>query len=458
MIEFPAAHSTDLETSSRGLRPPLHHALRDGEWWRDIPAYSEVDSEDFHDHRWQERHSVQDATRLAAHVGELAPSGFCEDLSRGLSRSAMTVRISPYLLSLIDWTDPYRDPIRRQFLPVASMALPDHPAVHLDALAERRDSPVPGLTRRYPDRVLFLALDVCPVYCRFCTRSYLVGSDTDAVAKDTLHISRSRWRAAFAYIASHRDVEDVVVSGGDAYRLKAGLLGEVCDALLDIPHVRRMRIATKGLAVLPQKILTDTAWTDALCHAVDRGRRSGKAVCLHTHFNSPHEITAVTRAALDLLLARGVTVRNQSVLIRGVNDDPEEMALLIRRLAYVNVQPYYVYVHDLVPSAEDMRTTLATARSIEKQVRGRTAGFNTPLFVVDTPGGGGKRDVHSFEYYDTETGVSVFTAPGIKPGRMFVHYDPIDLLPASGRARWAELGNHELILKEALEAAQSTPC
>jgi len=160
------------------LKPPvdpesLHHGeFLEGEFWREIPAYREIDTATFLDHRWQSKHSITKADKLLATVQGLVSPAFIEDVSRGFSRAPMSMRVSPYLLSLIDWKNPYNDPLRRQFIPVASSMLPDHPKLDLDSLHEQADAPVPGLTHRYPDKALFLALDTCPVYCRFCTRSY----------------------------------------------------------------------------------------------------------------------------------------------------------------------------------------------------------------------------------------------------------------------------------------------
>ncbi|HMC72617.1 MAG TPA: KamA family radical SAM protein, partial [Mycobacteriales bacterium] len=313
--------------------------------------------------------------------------------------------------------------------------------------------PVEGLTHRYVDKALFLALDTCPVYCRFCTRSYAVGIDTDEVEKFHLKVNAERWSKAFGYVSSRNELEDIVISGGDAYQLRAEQIAEIGEALLAIPHVRRMRFATKGPAVMPQKILTDDAWTDALTGVVDKGRKLHKEVVLHTHFNHANEITGITEDAMNKLFERGITVRNQSVLQRGVNDHVETMKLLVKRLGHVNVHPYYVYQHDLVRGVEDLRTTVQVALDIEKHVRGSTAGFNTPTFVVDAPGGGGKRDAHSYEHYDRTTGVSVYTAPSVKPGETYLYFDPIDQLPPAGQARWAIPGEHQLMMDEALAAA-----
>jgi lysine 2,3-aminomutase len=293
------------------------------------------------------------------------------------------------------------------------------------------------------------------VYCRFCTRSYAVGVDTEEVEKVQLNVNAERWSQAMQYVASRPELEDIVISGGDAYQLRPSQISQIGHALLDLPNVRRMRFATKGPAVMPQKILTDKEWLDALTDVVERGRKLHKAVVLHTHFNHPNEITAITLNAMNLLFERGITVRNQSVLQRGVNDDVDAMKLLVKKLGHMNVQPYYVYMHDLVKGVEDLRTTLQTALDLEKHVRGSTAGFYTPTFVCDAPGGGGKRNVHSYEYYDRTTGISVFTAPSVKPGKFFTYFDPVDALPAEGRARWADPRQHQKMIDKAIDRARS---
>jgi lysine 2,3-aminomutase len=434
--------------------PGVHRQLLDGPFWQRVPAYAAVTEDEFLDHHWQAKNSITSPERLLATVQGLVPGSFISDAAEGFRRAPMSVRVSPYLLSLVDWSRPYEDPLRLQFIPVASRLLPDHPELTLDSLHERADMPVPGLTHRYPDKALFLPLDMCPVYCRFCTRSYAVGVDTEGVSKFHLRVNPERWQRAFEYIASRPELEDIVVSGGDSYQLRPEQLALIGERLLAIPNVRRFRYATKGPAVMPQKILTDHEWTDALTRVVEQGRRMHKEVVLHTHFNNPNEITAITKRAMDLLFERGITVRNQSVLQTGVNDTPAVMGLLVKRLAYLNVHPYYVYMHDLVKGVEDLRTTLATGIELEKHVRGLTAGFNTPTVVVDAPGGGGKRDAHSYEHYDRTTGVSVYQSPAVRPGRAFLYFDPIHLLPEEGRRRWADPGQRQLMVNEALAATR----
>jgi lysine 2,3-aminomutase len=428
--------------------------LRGGDFWRRIPAYAEVTEAQFLDHAWQAKHSITRIDKLLAALQGLVTPEFVKDAEEGFKRAPMSVRVSPCMLSLIDWSDPYRDPLRIQFVPVASRLLPDHPKLDLDSLHEQADAPVPGLTHRYPDKALFLPLDTCPVYCRFCTRSYAVGVDTEEVEKVQLKVSDERWKRAYEYIASRPELEDIVISGGDVYQLRAAQIEEIGNALLDMPNVRRMRFATKGPAVMPQKILTDEAWADALTRVVERGRKLHKEVVLHTHFNHPNEITEITERAMNKLMERGIFVRNQSVLQRDVNDSPETMARLVKRLGHVNVHPYYVYVHDLVKGVEDLRTSVDTALHIEKHVRGSTAGFNTPTFVVDAPGGGGKRDAHSYEYYDRETGISVYTAPSVKPGQFFMYFDPLHQLSTAAQRRWAEPAEQEVMMQVALAKAR----
>jgi lysine 2,3-aminomutase len=201
-------------------------------------------------------------------------------------------------------------------------------------------------------------------------------------------------------------------------------------------------------------VITHSDWTDAVTRVVEFARSKHKDVVIHTHFNHPAEITWISQRALAILHERGITVRNQAVLLRGVNDSVETFALLVRRLSYINVHPYYVYLCDMVKGVEDLRTSLAAAERIEKGVRGVTAGFNTPTFVCDTPGGGGKRCLHSYEYYNRETGVAIYTAPSVKPGKFFVYCDPLHTLSEAARRRWADPAEQQKMIDEAVAEAQ----
>jgi lysine 2,3-aminomutase len=432
-----------------------HRELRDGQWWQKMPAFAEVDEEQFLDHIWQMRNSAYGEDKLVGLIEDAAPADFVEDVRRGFHLVPMAVRVTPYLLSLIDWDNPWDDPIRRQFVPLASQLRDDHPMLTLDSLHEQADAPVEGLTHRYRDKALFLVMDTCPVYCRFCTRSYAIGVDTDTVEKVKLRVDPKRWEKAFDYIESRPELEDIVISGGDTYNLPAKHIKAIGERLLRMDNIRRIRFATKGLAVMPMKVLSDDKWLDAITEVLMLGRKLHKEVCIHTHFNTPNEITEISRRAMNVLFERGMTVRNQSVLQRGVNDTPETMTLLTKKLSEINVQPYYVYQHDMVQGVEDLRTTVQTNIDIEKMVRGVTAGFNTATHVVDAPGGGGKRDVHSYEYYNRDTGVSVYTAPSVKPGEYFLYFDPLGALSEDMQQAWQDPAKQEQMCDQALEEAKA---
>ncbi|MDO8462248.1 MAG: KamA family radical SAM protein, partial [Deltaproteobacteria bacterium] len=259
----------------------------------------------------------------------------------------------------------------------------------------------------------------------------------------------------FDYIRSRPELEDIVVSGGDAYMLSPARLRLIISTLLEMPNIRRIRIATKGIAIMPMKILSDPDWYGTVLEMVRLGRKLHKEVCIHTHFSHPKEITEITQRAMNRIMEDGITVRNQAVLQRGVNDTNETMVLLTRRLSFINVQSYYVYMHDLVQGVEDLRTTLQEGLDIEKYVRGSTAGFNTPNFVVDAPGGGGKRAIHSYEYYSRESGISIYTAPAVKPGKFFFYFDPLRDLSPQIQKDWFDPKKRKEMKEAALAAAKS---
>jgi lysine 2,3-aminomutase len=426
------ATPTDLQV------PDVSYDFDLGEFWQRIPAWRHVSEEEFGDHHWQQRNCVTSVEDVeAALAGSLSPE-FVRDLRAGLKRTPMRVRITPYIFSLIDWSQPVDDPVRRQFLPLGSRFAEDHPCCMDDSLDEDGDRSAPYLTHRYPDKVLFLPVSICPVYCSYCTRSRLVGGSTEIKNKSPYGAAKHTWDATFDYIRQHPQIEDVVISGGDSFMLRPEVIEHIGNSLLDIPHVRRFRYATKGLAVLPMKITGDDAWVRAIESVAERGRRMMKEVCIHTHFSSEFEMSQWTFAAMQRLTELGIKVRNQSVLLRGVNDSFDCMYRTIKKLAWLNIQPYLMFIHDLVPGCEHLRTTLADAERLSKELLGTTAGFNVPRFVCDTPGGGGKRQISSYENYDQEIGVSAWVAPRVKPGRVFYYYDPVDQLPESGQAIWAD--------------------
>jgi lysine 2,3-aminomutase len=414
--------------SSRFIYPRLSPKS----FWTNTSLYKQINESDFLNHNWQSRNTLN--TNTIFNLGN-DPSQFWSDVHQARSSSTMSIKLTPYLASLINWNDPYNCPIRKQFIPVQSTIEANHPMLKLDSLNEQNDSPVPGLIHRYNDKVLFLTTSTCPVYCRFCTRSYSIGKETELVEKKLKFIpGKSRFEKIYQYLEQHEEIEDVVVSGGDVYLLPAHVLFELGKRLLSIEHIRRIRLATKGLSVMPMKILTDNQWFESLVKLNQLAREQSKSVAIHTHINHPNEITFITKNAADKLYKANIQVRNQSVLLRGINDDVQTMYELIKYLSYMNIQPYYVYLHDMVAGAEEFRTALDTAIELEKSLRGSIAGFNMPQFIVDLPRGGGKRLVSSFEHYDRETGISIFRSPQILERNirrngtltdLFFYFDPL---------------------------------
>ena len=407
--------------------------------------YASAAQDDFVNHTWQDKNSIIRVEQLEAVVRDVASPTVIGEIREGLKKVGMSIRLNPYVMDLIDWRNAETDPIRRQFLPMLSELEPDHPCMSVDSLEERNTSPAPNLVHRYPDKVLFLVTSVCPVYCQFCTRSYAVGQDTPSLQKDNVS-SASGWTAALDYIRSNPAIEDVVVSGGDIARLKPQNIKVLGNALLDIEHVRRIRFATKSVSVQPMKFITDEAWFSAIAEVAKRGREMFKSVFVHTHFNHPREVTPLVESAMRRLFAESIHVRNQAVLLRGVNDNAETLIELTRKLGRVNIQPYYVYSCDMVMGTEHFRVSIAEMQALERQVRGATAGFNTPLFIVDAPGGGGKRDVHSYEYRNDKYGITGYRAPVVDRKRMFLHFDPLRTLDSLARAEWQSPGGREAIL------------
>jgi lysine 2,3-aminomutase len=437
-------------------QPFAHRTFRDDEFWRDIPAWRDISREQFGDHLWQARNSVISLKQVKAVLQDRLDDDIVKDIEAGLHIAPMNIRITPYVFSLMDWDDPEGDPLRRQFLPLGSQMLPDHPFYLADSLSEDEDAPVPMLTHRYPDKVLFLPLTTCPVYCAYCTRSRIIGGSTDSVDKDTYGANIAKWDPAFEYLRNNPQIEDVVISGGDAFNMTAKHITHIGETLLAIPHIRRLRYATKGIAILPMKITHDEKWMEAFLSVHEKGRQMGKHVVIHTHFSSPREITRWSALAMDRLFSAGVTVRNQAVLQEGVNSCDETMILMTRQLGYLNIQSYYVYIHDMVPGCEHLRTTVAEGVEIEKRLRGMTAGFNIPTFVCDAPGGGGKRHVASYEHYNQESGISVWRAPNVKPDELFLYFDPLHKLTHEAQRRWKDPSEREAMVVDAIRSSGYT--
>jgi lysine 2,3-aminomutase len=277
------------------------------------------------------------------------------------------IRINPYYLSLIRYPG---DPIWLQCIPdekeLEENEFPEDP------LNEDADSPVPSITHRYPDRVLFLTTSQCSMYCRFCTRKRKVG--------DSDKISMRYIQEGLDYIRSHPEIRDVILSGGDPLMLTDYMLEKILKGLREIPHVEIIRLGTKMPCVLPQRV------TDKLVSMLKKYH----PIYINTHFNHPWECTPEAKKACGMLADAGCPVGNQAVLMKGVNDDPDVMLELMRKLLAMRVRPYYIYQADITKSANHFRTPVSKGLEIMDKLRGHTSGLAIPYYVIDAPGGGGK--------------------------------------------------------------------
>jgi lysine 2,3-aminomutase len=279
--------------------------------------------------------------------------------------------ITPYYFTLIDLDNP-DCPMRKQAIPsINELHVGNNDMV--DPLAEDTDSPVQGLTHRYPDRVLFLITDMCSMYCRHCTRRRFAGQSDQRMPKERID-------QAIEYIRNHPEVRDVLLSGGDALLVADSLLEDIIKRLREIDHVEIIRLGTRTPVVLPQRITDDFVKMLSKYHPI----------WLNTHFNHYDEITIESKEAMEKLANAGIPLGNQSVLLKGVNDSVEVMKTLVQRLVMIRVRPYYIYQCDLSLGIEHFRTPVSKGIEIIEGLRGHTSGFAVPTFVVDAPGGGGK--------------------------------------------------------------------
>jgi len=329
--------------------------------WKDVPL------EEWETYRWQMANRIQTVEHLRQ-VIRLTPS---EEHAVTRKSGRFIMGIPPYWAVLMDPDDP-TCPIRRQAVPVEE-EYKLSPNDMIDPLAEDSHMPVPGLVHRYPDRVLLLVVEVCSMYCRFCTRSRVVG--TSAGFSRPANIDQ-----AIEYIKAHRKIRDVLISGGDPLTLSDERLDEVLTKLKAIPHVEFVRIGTRNPVTLPYRV------TASLCAML----KTHTPVWMSLHFNHPKEVTDPVKKACGMLADSGVPLGSQTVLLKGINDRPAIMKKLFHELLKNRVRPYYVYQCDPVKGTAHFRTPVGAGIQIIEKLRGHTTGYAVPTFVVDGPGGGGK--------------------------------------------------------------------
>ncbi len=326
-----------------------------------------VTSKLWNDWRWQTAHRIRTLSQLASMIS------LSEDERLAFTRSPamLPLGITPYYMSLVSPDDPSQ-PIRRSVIPTIFETMRGAGEAD-DPLHEDAQSPVPGLVHRYPDRVLLLLLDFCSTYCRYCTRSRVVGHGD-------IYPSRKRLDRAFEYISNTPSIRDVLLSGGDPLMLGEEKLSWILSRLRQIPHVEIVRIGTKVPAVLPQRVTPQLV----------RMLRRYHPLWMSLHFTHPDECTPEAYRACAMLADAGIPLGSQTVLLKGINDNVETMRRLMHQLLKMRVRPYYLYQCDPITGSAHFRTPIETGLEIIRGLRGFTSGYAVPTYVVDAPGGGGK--------------------------------------------------------------------
>ena len=465
-IESPAPHAVEQPYAYR------YRELVEPDWRR-LPGWSEVTAQDWANVQWQRAHCVKNIAQLRAVMGDLLTEGFYADLERDQAeRATMSMLVTPQMLNTMvsemtwerhgdagrmpsageEFTQAfYADPVRRYMLPVFSdrrTDFPSHPYASRDSLHEHDMWVAEGLTHRYPTKVLAELLPTCPQYCGHCTRMDLVGNSTPQVTKlKLLGKPVDRHEAMLDYLRRTPSVRDVVVSGGDVANMPWKNLEVFLDKLLEIDNIRDIRLATKALMGMPQHwAAPDTV--EGVARVARKARDRGVGLAIHTHVNAAQSVTPAVAEATRLMLDAGVRdVRNQGVLMRGVNATSTDLLDLCFALTDgAQITPYYFYMCDMIPFAEHWRTSLSEAQHLQHSMMGYLPGFATPRIVCDVPFVG-KRWVHQVDEYDTERGISLWRKnyrTSIEgedvdvTSAEYAYYDPIYTLPESGQQWWRD--------------------
>lgn len=418
--------------------------------WNRLPGFRGVSREDWESALWQRRHTVKNLKEFKAVFGDLLPDSLAESIARDMQeRATMSMLITPHMLNTMDTTDLWRDPLRLYMAPALAdrrSDWPNHPKASRDSLHEHDMWKVEGLTHRYPTKVLAEMLATCPQYCGHCTRMDLVGNDVPQVLKLKFETpQKDRHEQILDYLRRTPSVRDVVVSGGDIANLPITTLEPFLDKLLDIENIRDIRLASKGLMGIPQHFLQDSV-VAGLERVAKKAFARGVDLALHTHVNNANQVTPLLgRAARKLLEIGFRDVRNQGVLLRGVNTTPQALLeLCFMLLDHAKIMPYYFYQCDMIPNSEHWRLGVFEAQQLQHDIMGYLPGFATPRIVCDVPFVG-KRWIHQLADYDREKGISYWTKnyrTGIEwddPDALTKRYeycDPVYLLPESGQEYW----------------------
>lgn len=364
-------------------------------------------------------------------------SEFQHEIIEGIKRNTMAIRLTHHILKLIDWENIILDPIRKQFLPFLSEYLSPHPSLQLDSLSEIPSQVAPGIVHRYPNKILFLITNFCPSYCSFCTRSYLVGPSTELLSKKHLDkVEPDKIDVLINYLKSNTYINDVVISGGDIASVEPGIIDKILTHLASIESLKTVRLATRTLLFNPKVFLPGSLLFDLVKKHSDKFKQRCIELSIQCHFNHPNEISTESQQAAISLWQSGVIIRNQTVLLDGINSTIAVQKKLIEKLTTIGIQPYYVYQMDMVANAEHFRTNLETCINISKSLTGNFPGFQLPRFIVDLPGGGGKRSVYEYDFYNREYGVYGFKSPIISEDKTYYYCDPLRYLEPDIQKEW----------------------
>jgi lysine 2,3-aminomutase len=449
--ERPRHESGRAHAAEQPFPYPLKRDFVEPDWTR-FPGYATVTADEWESAQWQRAHTVKNLVELKRALGDHLDDELYADIERDQQeRATMSMLIPPQMINTMDQRDLRNDPVRTYMAPTYSDRHPEwasHPMAARDSLHEADMWAVEGLTHRYPTKVLAEMISTCPQYCGHCTRMDLVGNDTAQILKYKFEAKQQeRWDAMLDYLRRTPSVRDVVVSGGDVANIPVKRLEAFVLGLLDIPSIRDIRLATKGLMGLPQHFLQDDVLKGYEVMAT-RARQRDVDIAIHTHINAAQQVTPLVARAVGKLLDMGYRdVRNQGVLLRGVNTTPQALLeLCFTLLDHGRVMPYYFYMCDMIPNSEHWRTSLAEAQDLQYALLGYLPGFATPRVVCDVPFVG-KRWVHMAKNYDRTRGISYWTKnyrTGIEfddpeaLSREYPYYDPIYTLPEEGQEYWRE--------------------
>jgi lysine 2,3-aminomutase len=432
------------------FRYPLERAYAEPDWTR-LPGYRGVSRDDWENALWQRKNTVKNLAELKEALGKFLPEDLAQSIERDIrERATMSMLITPHMINTMEENDLWGDPLRRYMLPAFDdrrADWPSHPKASRDSLHEAEMWKVEGLTHRYPTKVLAEMLSTCPQYCGHCTRMDLVGNSVPQVQKLRFSVTpKDRYSQMLEYLRANRGIRDVVVSGGDVANLPIEQLESFVSQVLEIENIRDIRLASKGLMGIPQHFLQDKV-LQALDRLAHKAFERGVSLALHTHVNHANQVTPLLGKAARKLLEMGFRdVRNQGVLLRGVNDSQKALLELCFMLQdHAHIVPYYFYMCDMIPNSEHWRTSVAESQKLQHDIMGYLPGFATPRIVCDVPFVG-KRWVHQVAEYDHEKGISYWTKnyrTGIEDDRdaltrKYEYYDPIYLLPESGQRWWRE--------------------